>query len=52
MTIDSASFPDGLVVDTRVYEPITDLAPALAGDSDAPSMQHMAVVKDFLVPTT
>ncbi len=43
-------FPSGLVVDTRVYTPIGDLAPATADDSDAANMQHMAVVRDFLVP--
>jgi endonuclease/exonuclease/phosphatase family metal-dependent hydrolase len=43
-------FPDGLVVDTRRYRPIADLAPAQAGDSGAPSMQHMAVVRDFDLP--
>lgn len=44
-------FAHGLVVDTRVYTPITDLAPALAGDSGALNMQHMAVVRDFLLPS-
>lgn len=48
--IGAASFFAGLVVDTRVYTPIEDLAPALVTDSDAPSMQHMAVVRDFLLP--
>jgi endonuclease/exonuclease/phosphatase family metal-dependent hydrolase len=43
-------FDDGLVVDTRVYSPITDLAPALATDSGASMMQHMAVVRDFQLP--
>jgi endonuclease/exonuclease/phosphatase family metal-dependent hydrolase len=43
-------FAHGLVADTRVYSPIADLAPALAGDSDAPNMQHMAVVRDFALP--
>jgi endonuclease/exonuclease/phosphatase family metal-dependent hydrolase len=43
------TFPDGLVVDTRVYAPMAELAPALAGDSGAASMQHMAVVRDFAV---
>lgn len=45
--VGAASFPAGLVVDTRAYTPIADLAPALSTDSAAPSMQHMAVVKDF-----
>jgi endonuclease/exonuclease/phosphatase family metal-dependent hydrolase len=48
VTIGAAHFDGGLVVDTRVYSPIADLAPALSTDSGAPSMQHMAVVRDFL----
>ena len=43
------SFAGGLVVDTRVYTPIEDLAPALTTDSAATNMQHMGVVRDFLV---
>ncbi len=43
-------FDAGLVFDSRVYTPLGDVAPVLAGDSDAPSMQHMAVVRDFLLP--
>ena len=49
VVIGAAHFDTGLVVDTRVYTPIADLAPALVGDSGAPSMQHMAVVRDFLL---
>lgn len=41
------SFTNGLVVDTRVYTPIADLAPATSGDSASSNMQHMGVVKDF-----
>ncbi|MFT5352829.1 MAG: endonuclease/exonuclease/phosphatase family metal-dependent hydrolase [Polyangiales bacterium] len=41
------SFPSGLVVDTRVFTPIDALAPALADDSGANMMQHMAIVRDF-----
>lgn len=50
--VGAATFPGGLVVDTRVFADagtLADIAPALAGDSAAPSMQHMAVVKDFLI---
>lgn len=43
------SLAPGLVVDTRTYEPLADLAPAQAGDSGVTGMQHMAVVKDFVV---
>jgi hypothetical protein len=48
--IGSSSFAGGLVVDTRVYSPLSEIAPALSGDSGATNMQHMAVIKDFLVP--
>jgi hypothetical protein len=44
-------FAAGLVADTRVYNPIADLAPALTGDSGATNMQHMGVVRDFLLPS-
>lgn len=43
-------FESGLVVDTRVYSPLGEISPALAGDSGASNMQHMAVVRDFLIP--
>jgi hypothetical protein len=45
------SYPAGLVIDTRLHKPIEDLAPALATDSEAPNMQHMGVIRDFLLPT-
>jgi hypothetical protein len=50
--IGNNTFAHGLVADTRVYTPIADLAPAVAGDSGAPSMQHMAVVRDFALSGT
>ena len=47
----SNTFPNGLVFDSRVYTPLSDVPPVQVGDSDsANGMQHMAVVKDFLVP--
>ena len=39
----------GIVFDSRVYTPLTDVPPILYGDSEAPNMQHMGVVKDFVV---
>ncbi|HYO73952.1 MAG TPA: endonuclease/exonuclease/phosphatase family protein, partial [Archangium sp.] len=48
--IGSSSFSAGLVVDTRVYSPLSEISPAQSGDSGATSMQHMAVIKDFLLP--
>ncbi len=50
MIIGGSTFTNGLVVDTRVYTPISEIAPAMAADSGANQMQHMAVVKDFLLP--
>ncbi|OJH37884.1 endonuclease/exonuclease/phosphatase family protein [Cystobacter ferrugineus] len=49
--IGASSFSAGLVVDTRVYSPIEEIAPAQSGDSGVTGMQHMAVIKDFLVPS-
>ena len=48
--IGSSSFSAGLVVDTRVYSPLSEISPALSADSGATNMQHMAVIKDFLIP--
>ncbi|HUK81818.1 MAG TPA: PKD domain-containing protein [Verrucomicrobiae bacterium] len=47
----SHSFSNGLVFDSRVYTPLTDVPPVQSGDSGAANMQHMGVVKDFLVPS-
>jgi len=44
------TFPQGLVFDSRVYTPLTDVSPVLSGDSGAVNMQHMAVIKDFFIP--
>ncbi|MFY0524894.1 pre-peptidase C-terminal domain-containing protein [Archangium gephyra] len=48
--IGSSSFSAGLVVDTRVYSPLSEISPAQSGDSGASNMQHMAIIKDFLLP--
>lgn len=45
----SRSFPNGLVFDSAVYTPLSDVAPVAAGDSHVSGMQHMAVVKDFRI---
>ncbi|CAN5342165.1 hypothetical protein BH09SUM1_BH09SUM1_23000 [soil metagenome] len=50
--IGAKSFTGGLVFDSRVYTPLADVAPVLSGDSGAPSMQHMAIVKDFMIPSS
>jgi endonuclease/exonuclease/phosphatase family metal-dependent hydrolase len=50
LLLDDNTFDDGLVADTRVYAPLSDLAPALADDSGATNMQHMAVMRAFTLP--
>jgi endonuclease/exonuclease/phosphatase family metal-dependent hydrolase len=47
VVIGAQSFANGLVVDSRVYTPLVDLAPVMAGDSGVSGMQHMPVVQDF-----
>jgi endonuclease/exonuclease/phosphatase family metal-dependent hydrolase len=44
----SHSFPSGLVFDSTVYTPLSDVAPVQFGDST--NAQHMAVMKDFFIP--
>lgn len=47
----SSTYPDGLVFDSRVYTPLSEASPVLLTDSDSGTgMQHMAVVRDFLLP--
>lgn len=46
----SQSFPSGLVFDSRVYNPLSDVAPVQQADSGL--AQHMAVMKDFLIPVS
>ena len=46
----AVEFAHGLVFDSRVFEPLEKVAPVQKTDSGAPSMQHMAVVRDFSLP--
>lgn len=48
--IAGAKFPDGLVFDSRVFEPLDQCPPVRKEDSGVPNMQHMAVVRDFRLP--
>lgn len=48
--IGGTEFSGGLVFDSRVFTPLADVPPVQQTDSAAPNMQHMAVVRDFLVP--
>lgn len=47
--IGAASYPNGLVFDSRVYNPLSAVAPVQSGDSGVSGMQHMAVLKDFRI---
>lgn len=49
VTIGAASFPNGLVFDSRVYTPLADVSPIQLGDSAASMMQHMGVVRDIQI---
>jgi endonuclease/exonuclease/phosphatase family metal-dependent hydrolase len=46
------TMPEGMVIDTRVFDAMTIamIAPALRTDSAAPNMQHMGVIRDFALP--
>jgi hypothetical protein len=45
----SHTFNNGLVFDSRVYTPLSEVAPVQSTDSSATGMQHMGVIKDFRV---
>lgn len=49
VVIGDNTFPHGLVFDSRAYSPLSDVAPVRQTDSGASNMQHMAVIKDFLI---
>lgn len=48
--IGGREFSTGLVFDTRVFTPLDQVPPSVKTDSGLPMMQHMAVVRDFLIP--
>ena len=50
--IRSNTFTNGLVFDSRVYNPLSEVAPVVSTDSGSVNMQHMGVVKDFRVNYT
>lgn len=50
VVLPSHTFNNGLVFDSRVYTPLSDVPPVVSGDSGVSGMQHMAVVKNFLLP--
>jgi endonuclease/exonuclease/phosphatase family metal-dependent hydrolase len=50
VALPSRTFSNGLVFDSRVYTPLSDVPPVQSSDSGASGMQHMAVVKAFQIP--
>jgi len=47
LSIGANTFEAGLVFDSRVYTPLSDVPPVLVDDSAADQMQHMAVIRQF-----
>ena len=50
LKIAGQEFPAGLVFDSRVFEPLEQVSPVQKADSGVKNMQHMAVVRDFVIP--
>ena len=47
--IGGQTFPSGLVFYSRVFAPLSDVVPVVASDSASSNMQHMPVIKDFVL---
>ncbi len=45
----TGTFENGIVFDTRIFERLDEVPPALVSDSAAPNMQHMGVARDFVL---
>ena len=52
LVIGSSHYPNGLVFDSRVYTPLSEVSPVRYSDSDVSGMQHMAVMKAFDVDSS
>lgn len=50
-SVGSQNFSNGLVFDSRKFVPLSDVSPVQFNDSGATNMQHMAVIRDYLIPT-
>ena len=48
--IGQSTYTNGIVLDSRVYTPLSEISPVLQGDSGATNMQHMGVAVDVLIP--
>ena len=51
LVIGANTHANGLVFDSRDYTPLSAVAPVQLADSGATNMQHMAVMRAFLIPT-
>ncbi|MEK7949089.1 Ig-like domain-containing protein [Luteolibacter soli] len=51
LVISPNTHTNGLVFDSRDYTPLSAVSPVQSGDSGATGMQHMAVMRAFLIPT-
>ena len=49
LMVGSQSFPNGLVFDSEVFSPLSEVSPVLYTDSHVTGMQHMAVMKCFSI---
>lgn len=49
LIISNSTYNNGLVFDSRVYSPLSDVSPVQFADSEASNMQHMAVARDFRI---
>ena len=47
--IGDVDYPNGYVLDSRVQNPLSDICPVEYGDSESTNMQHMAVIRDFII---
>lgn len=47
LEIGDNKYDSGIVFDSRVYSPLSDVSPVKSGDSGVSGMQHMAVMKEF-----
>ncbi|PIE05289.1 MAG: endonuclease, partial [Sorangium cellulosum] len=50
LEIGNSKYPNGLVFDSRVYTPLSEVDPIEPSDSGTSSMQHMPVVRAFSIP--
>ena len=48
LVIGSSTYANGLVFDSRVYTPLSEVSPVQYSDSGAQNMQHMGVLRDYL----